>query len=255
MPSPPPREAILAFLLVARHVLQRAHVVEAIDELHQEHADVLAHREQHLAEALRLLLLARQVRDLAELRDAVDDVCDLAAELLGHVVDGELGVLDDVVQERRDDAAVVEPELGEDASDAGRVHEVRLAALARLAVVGVDAELERALDRGRVRVRVVALDLGDEIRERAAVDERGRVDRRMAQDRRRLRVERERIGARRIARVGAARRGRLAVGGRGGRVDGDRTGDRRSAHSSVSCPDSTASARSRWRSVECSCAT
>ena len=42
-----------------RQVVQRPHVVEPVGELHQDHADVVHHREQHLAEILRLTLLAR----------------------------------------------------------------------------------------------------------------------------------------------------------------------------------------------------
>ena len=48
-------------LLLRRHMVQRPHVVEAIGELHQEHPDVLAHRQEHLAKALGLLLLAREI--------------------------------------------------------------------------------------------------------------------------------------------------------------------------------------------------
>ncbi len=42
-----------------RQVMQRAHVVETIGELDQDDADVVDHREQHLAEVLRLPLFAR----------------------------------------------------------------------------------------------------------------------------------------------------------------------------------------------------
>jgi hypothetical protein len=55
-------------------VLERAHVVEAVGELHQQHADVLGHVQQHLAKALGLaILFLRGEVELRELRDAVDE--------------------------------------------------------------------------------------------------------------------------------------------------------------------------------------
>ena len=52
-----------ALLLLARHVFERAHVVQAVRELDHDDADVLCHREEHLAVRLELLLLARLVLD------------------------------------------------------------------------------------------------------------------------------------------------------------------------------------------------
>ena len=71
-------------------------------ELDQDDADVARHREQHLAEVLRLLLLARRVHgSLPSLvtpstRNAIS-LPNSSAELL----DGRAGVLDAVVQEAR----------------------------------------------------------------------------------------------------------------------------------------------------------
>ena len=46
-----------------RQVVQRPHVVQAVGELDQDDADVVDHRQQHLAEVLRLPLLARRELD------------------------------------------------------------------------------------------------------------------------------------------------------------------------------------------------
>ena len=61
-------------LAVLGQVLQRAHVVQAVGELHQDHPDVVDHRQQHLAVGLGLALLAGGERDLRDLGDAFDDV-------------------------------------------------------------------------------------------------------------------------------------------------------------------------------------
>ena len=82
-------------------VVQRPHVVEPIRELDQDDADVVDHRQQHLAEVLRLALFARRELDRAELGHALDDVRDVDAEQLPDPLDRRLRVLDDVVQQAR----------------------------------------------------------------------------------------------------------------------------------------------------------
>ena len=95
-------------------VMERPHVVEPIRELHQDDADVIHHRQQHLAEVLSLALLAGRERNGADLRDALDDVRDLGAEELGDAFRGRQGVLDDVVQEAGGDRHDVELHVGEE---------------------------------------------------------------------------------------------------------------------------------------------
>jgi hypothetical protein len=80
-------------------VVERAHVVEPIGELDEDDADVVHHRQQHLAEVLGLPLLARRERNGADLGDAFDDVGDFGAEELVNALRGRQRVLDDVVEE------------------------------------------------------------------------------------------------------------------------------------------------------------
>src|SRR5262249_14544039 len=65
-----------ALLRLARHVLKRPHVVDAIAELDEKDADVLRHSDDHLAEVLRLAVLLRREVDLAKFRDAIDQARD-----------------------------------------------------------------------------------------------------------------------------------------------------------------------------------
>ena len=78
---------------VFRQVMQRAHVVQAVGELDQDDADVVDHRQQHLAEALRLPLLARCELQPGQLRHAFDDVRHLLAEQLAHLAQSCLACL------------------------------------------------------------------------------------------------------------------------------------------------------------------
>ena len=157
------RLACLLRLLRPRLVLDRPHVVEAVGELDQDDADVLRHRHDHLAVVLRLGLLAALEADPGQLRDAFDELRDLGAELRLDLLQVRARVLDDVVQERRRDRLLVQVQLRADAGDAQRVVDELLAGPACLALVGSLGEVERAAKEVSVDLRVVRLDLGDQL--------------------------------------------------------------------------------------------
>ena len=81
--------------------LQRAHVVQAVGELDQEHARVVGDREQQLAEILGLLRVFGDEVELFELGQAIDQAADLLAEDLVDFRARDGGVFDRVVQHRR----------------------------------------------------------------------------------------------------------------------------------------------------------
>ena len=157
------RLARLLRLLLLAEVLDRPHVVEAIGELDEDDADVLRHRDDHLPVVLGLGLLAALEADPRQLRDAFDELGDVGAELRAELLEVGLGVLDDVVEERGRDRLLVEMELRADARDAERVVDELLARAARLACVRALGELERPPQELLVDVRVVRLDLGDQL--------------------------------------------------------------------------------------------
>ena len=134
------RLARLLHLLLAAEVLERAHVVQPVGELDQDDPDVLGHRDDHLPVVLGLGVLAALELDPRQLGDALDEVRDLVAELGPHLVDPDLGVLDDVVEQRGGDRLVVEPQLGADLGGAERVKDEGLPRAALLALVRRDAK-------------------------------------------------------------------------------------------------------------------
>jgi hypothetical protein len=98
--------------LVGLHDFQRAHVMQAIGELDDDHANILHHRQHHLAEVFRLRLgLAAKV-DLRQLADPVDQLGHFFAELLGDMFLGGGRIFDNVVQNRGDDAFAVHAHIG-----------------------------------------------------------------------------------------------------------------------------------------------
>ena len=113
--------------LFGRHEVERAHVVQAVGELDQQHADVGRDGEQELAQVLGLRLLAGDEVEPLDLGQAVDDGADLGAEQLVDLGAGRVGVLDGVVQQRHGDRGVVELQVGEDGGDFERMGEVRVA--------------------------------------------------------------------------------------------------------------------------------
>lgn len=118
-------------------IFERAHIVQPVGQLDEHHADVPAHRQDHLAQTFRLRLLLVGEVQLVQLRHAVHQMGDLLAELLADSVEGHaLAVLHRVVQQSRRNGRRVDHQLREDARHEAGVDEVRLAALALLPGVG-----------------------------------------------------------------------------------------------------------------------
>jgi hypothetical protein len=69
-----------AALFRLRHMMQGAHVVQPVRQLHQKHADVFRHRQHQLAEVLGLLGLVGLEFDARQLGHAVDQAADFVAE-------------------------------------------------------------------------------------------------------------------------------------------------------------------------------
>ena len=145
--------------------MQRAHVVQAVGELDEDDADVVDHREQHLAEVLRLPLLARREGDRAELRDTLDDVRDVAAEQLADASDRRLRVLDDVVEQTGRNRHDIQLHVGQLVGDLERVHEVGLAGVADLSLVLEGREHVGPPQQVDIGVRIDVPDLFREILE------------------------------------------------------------------------------------------
>ncbi len=135
----------------------------AVGELDQDDAYVAHHREQHLAERLRLGFLAALELDLVELRDAVDELGNVGSEALRQLVLGRRGIFDDVVQNRRDDRIRVEMQIRQDGGGGHRMRDVGLAGEALLAFVGGGAELGGLFDAGDLLGRQIGADRGQQL--------------------------------------------------------------------------------------------
>ena len=148
---------------LGRHEVERAHVVQAVGELDQQHAHIGGDREQELAQVLGLLRLARDEVELLQLGEAVDQRADLRAERLVDLGARRLGVLDGVVQQRRHDGRVVELQVGQDRGDFERMGKVGIAGGARLRAVRLHGVDIGAVEQVLVGVGIVVLDLLDQV--------------------------------------------------------------------------------------------
>ncbi len=115
-----------------RKVVKRAHVVQTIGELHQDDADVIHHRQQHLAEVFRLPLFAGRERNCADFGDAFDDVGDFLAEQLFNALGGGERILDDVVEQPGRHGRHIELHFGKKVRDFERMNQIRLTRMADL---------------------------------------------------------------------------------------------------------------------------
>ena len=142
-----------------RQVVERAHVVHAVRELDEDDADVVHHREQHLAEVLRLPLFGRRKRNGADLRDAFDDVRHVRAEQLADALDGRQRVLDHVVEQAGGDRHGVEAKVNQKLGDGERMDQVGFARSAHLSPVFEGRKDVGAAEQLEVGLRAVCADL------------------------------------------------------------------------------------------------
>ena len=146
-----------------RHEFQRAHVVQAVGELDQQHADVVGDRQQKLAQVLGLLGLARDQLQPLQLGEPFDQRADLVAEDIVDLGARRLGILDGVVQQGSDDGGVIELEVGQDRRDFERMREIGIAGRARLRAVRLHGVDIGAVEQVFVGIGIIRADALDQI--------------------------------------------------------------------------------------------
>ena len=150
-------------LFLAGHVMQRAHVVQAVGELDQQHADIVAQCQQELAQILGGALILALRLDLRQFGDAVDQPPDIGPEQFLDLLGGRHRVLDGVVEDGGDDRFGIQLQVGKDAGDFDRVAEIGVARGADLGAMGLHREDIGAVDEALVGIRIVRPDLLDQL--------------------------------------------------------------------------------------------
>ena len=134
-------------LLLNAERRERAHIVQAVAKLDQHDADVLRHRQEHLADVLRMLLFRGKCGELTQLRDAVHEGGHLVSESFAELGCGDAGVLWDVVQECCGKRGRIKTEIGKDQRSLRRVCHIRLSRSAHLISVRLHGEIERGSNK------------------------------------------------------------------------------------------------------------
>ena len=137
--------------------------MEAIGQLDQDDADVIDHRQKHLAEVLGLPFLARREPNGADLGHPFHDMGDLGAEELADAVDGGQRVFDDVVQQAGGDGHRVELHVRQKVRNCQRMNKIRLTRVADLAPVLERREHVGPAEQLDVGVRAVGPDFFEQI--------------------------------------------------------------------------------------------
>ena len=144
-------------------MVERAHVVQPVGELDQQHAHVLGDRQQQLAQVFRLLRLLRDEVELLQLGQSLDELSDVGAEQLIDFSPRRRRILDRVVQQRDGDRRLVEMHVGQDCGDFERMREIRIARsppLMPMLLHGIDIG---SVEQRLVHVRLVALNALDKL--------------------------------------------------------------------------------------------
>ena len=145
------------------HVLERAHIVQPVGELDQQHPYVLGDRQQEFAQVLRLLGFTRHQVEPLQLGEAFHQVPDVGAEQMVDLGAGGLGILDRIMQQRRRDGGVVELVLGKDRGDFERMGDIGVARQPPLFAMRLHGIHIGAVEKVLVRMGIVLADAFDQV--------------------------------------------------------------------------------------------
>ena len=114
-------------VLLRRHEMQSAHIVQTVGEFDEQNAHIVGDGEQQLAKILRLHGAFGDEIKPFELGQAFDEPADVGPEKLVDFLAGRIRIFDRVMQNSRDNGRVIELEVGQDGGDFERMREIRIA--------------------------------------------------------------------------------------------------------------------------------
>ena len=135
-----------ALAFVVRHGFQRAHIVQTIGQLDENDTHIVRHCQQHFAKIFCLRIFAGLKQDAVQFAQPIDQFRNRFTEFFGNLFGGGVGIFHHVMQQCGNDRLNIEVQGGQDARDSNRVGDIRIAGLARLALVRGAAEFDRLAD-------------------------------------------------------------------------------------------------------------
>ncbi len=88
--------------------------MQTVGKFDQDYADVPGHRQEHLAEVLRLALLAGLESDFADLGDTIDHLENFFAEQIVQFFFSRESVFEGIVEETRDNSRHIHTQARQD---------------------------------------------------------------------------------------------------------------------------------------------
>ena len=112
-------------LLMHRHILHRAHIMQTVSQLNQYNADISCHRQKHFAIVFNLAVFLGNIFDFTQLGNTVYQVCYYGTELLFDIVQLVIRILNHIVQKGCCQGFIVHLQSHKDADNANRMDDVR----------------------------------------------------------------------------------------------------------------------------------
>ena len=149
--------AFLADLLLA-HVVDGPQIVEPVGELDDENADVLAHRQEHPAQVLRLPLLFAFELQGSQFGDTLDEQRHFFPEVVLHIFFSIGSIFDDIVQQTAHDGHLVHAEFCQDLRHRDGMDQIRLAGLSELPFMHLFGHIKSLPDAFHIVERIELLE-------------------------------------------------------------------------------------------------
>ena len=139
-----------------------AHVVQPVGQFDEQDTNVLAHRQDELAEILGLLGAIRLQFEAGQLGHAIDEASDFSPELLGHLRQGNAGILDDIMQQSGADRGRIQPIAGQNIGHRQRMDDVGLAIVTLLRAVSIGGDAQGFGDQADIGLGVIGANTLDQ---------------------------------------------------------------------------------------------
>ena len=128
--------------------------MQSVRQFDDDHADILCHGDEDLAEVFRLLFLFRCEFDLFKFGHALHELQNLVAEFRLDIPFGNGGIFYDVVQKRRGNGGGVQSQIDQDFGNVTRVSEIFLTRRALLVGVRFLCEFVRLFAQRKIGAAV-----------------------------------------------------------------------------------------------------
>ena len=147
-----------ATLFLTLDEVERAHIVEPVRQLDEQHPDIAGHGEQEFPQIFGSAFGVGLRLNCRQLGNAINKPRDILAKQLLDLVLGRDGIFDRVVEDRRRDRLIIEPQIRQDTGDFDRMAEIGIARGAFLRAMCVHRKHIGAVDQSLISPGVIAFD-------------------------------------------------------------------------------------------------